>query len=168
MRFLALTLEITVLPPSGVLSSTLRLMLYTVLSLFSLRYWAIFPACGLGNLGAEKGVKAHGSTIQGLIVVAKLFAVKGPKGTYSKRCTSRADQSFINTYPKIYSSASEIFIGCPKVLDLHRKQANSSSMSSERQGENVGDDGCVGSRSICPWGRVMGVPDTMTEEARPW
>ncbi len=43
--------------------------------------------------------------------------------------------------------------------------ASSSSKSSACEGPNVGD--CAGPEN-CPFGRRIGVPDTMMEEARPW
>lgn len=52
-------------------------------------------------------------TTQGLMEVAKFLAVKGPRGTYSHFCTSRALQSFISTSPKSRSSASAIVRGRP-------------------------------------------------------
>lgn len=43
-------------------------------------------------LGAHwKGVRASIETTHGLIEVQKFLAVKGPSGTYSHACTSRAD-----------------------------------------------------------------------------
>lgn len=52
-------------------------------------------------------------TTQGLMEVAKFLAVKGPRGTYSHFCTSRALQSFISTSPKSRASASAIVSGRP-------------------------------------------------------
>ena len=37
------------------------------------------------------GANASIETTHGLIEVQKFFAVKGPRGTYSHACTSRAD-----------------------------------------------------------------------------
>jgi len=60
---------------------------------------------GVGSAGARanalqrNGFSASNVTIQGEIVVAKLFDRNGPSGWYSQACTSRADQSFSSTTP---------------------------------------------------------------------
>ena len=104
------------------------------------------------------------------MVVPKFLELKGPRGMYSQVWMSRADQSFIRTKPKMEESASwPIFIGVPISFPPIRKQPSSNSMSRFRQGANVGTGGAaVLSSIICPFGRRIGVPDTTTDEARPW
>ncbi len=54
------------------------------------------------QLSKTNGANASMGTTQGEMVVAKFFAKKGPRGTYSHFWMSRALQSFINTMPKMY------------------------------------------------------------------
>ena len=66
-------------------------------------------------------------TIQGEMVVAKLFARNGPSGWYSHCWTSRADQSFTRHNPKMWSFASSIGIRRPSSFPWPTKQPTSSS-----------------------------------------
>ena len=66
-------------------------------------------------------------TTQGLIVVAKFFALNGPSGWYSHFWTSRADQSFTMHRPKMWSSAAAIGIRRPIALPGPVKNPISSS-----------------------------------------
>jgi hypothetical protein len=78
--------------------------------------------------------KASIVTTHGEIVVPKFLAVKGPSGTYSHFCISRADQSFMITRPKIRSPALSMDIGSPTLFSSPpMKNAISSSMSSNLQ-----------------------------------
>ena len=114
------------------------------------------------------GSRASARTIHCEIVLPKFLELNGPNGTYSHACMSRALQSFSNTYPKTWDSASSIRIGSPILLGVQRKQPSSSSMSRRLLGENVGCLGeVVGSSRICPLGRRMGVPEITILEARP-
>ena len=61
----------------------------------------------LSSPRARNGSSAAASTTQALMLVPKFFELNGPSGTYSHACTSRADQSFSSTYPKIAERARE-------------------------------------------------------------
>ena len=115
------------------------------------------------------GSNASASTTHGLMVVPKFFALKGPSGTYSHAWMSLADQSFRSTNPNILSAASAIGIGSPILFARQTKAPSSSSMSRRRLGVKVGILGsAVGFSRIWPHGLRMGVPETTTDEARPW
>jgi hypothetical protein len=84
--------------------------------------------------------------------------------------THLALQSFMMTNPKMFSIASPV----PRLLPISLPfpptiAAISNSMSNARVGPKLGavlSDPGAGPRR--PLGRVMGVPDTTIEEARPW
>ena len=88
--------------------------------------------------GILKGSKASNVTIQGDIELAKFFAKKGPRGTYSHFCISRADQSLNKHIPKIYSSASSVEICSPKGLPSNVKKPISNSKSRSLHGPKTG------------------------------
>lgn len=102
-------------------------------------------------------------------MVPKFLPLNGPSGTYSQAWISRADQSFIKTNPNTLASACLLMeMGEPISLPLQMKHPSSSSMSRRLLAENVGTFGSAeGSRRIWPDGRVIGVPEITTEEARP-
>ena len=72
-------------------------------------------------------------------MLPKFFELNGPSGTYSHACTSRADQSFSSTYPKIADRARLAGTrGTPRGVEVQRKAPSSSSRSSFRVGANMG------------------------------
>src|SRR3990167_2579878 len=80
-----------------------------------------------------KACKASNVTIQGEMEEAKFLAKKGPSGTYSQVCISRADQSLNKHIPKIKSSASSVEMRSPKGFPSKVMNAISNSKSRLRQ-----------------------------------
>mmetsp|Transcript_4607 Transcript_4607/g.16489 ORF Transcript_4607/g.16489 Transcript_4607/m.16489 type:complete len:240 (+) Transcript_4607:253-972(+) len=131
----------------------------------SSRYGSTGGSCAMAS--HLKGSSAARVTIQGEMLVPKFFPLKGPKGTYSCFWMSRAVQSFIRVIPKMCLDAASIVIGSPRSLPWPTKKATSSSISTHSEGANIGALGSSG-WATWPQGRRIGVPETTTEEARPW
>mmetsp|Transcript_16519 Transcript_16519/g.56181 ORF Transcript_16519/g.56181 Transcript_16519/m.56181 type:complete len:234 (-) Transcript_16519:553-1254(-) len=132
----------------------------------SRRYSRGSGSCTPADVGARKGSSAAMGTTQGLMVVRKFFDPKGPSGTYSQRCTSRALQSFSSTMPKMWRSASSMATGRPRSEPMPTKKPTSSSKSRRAVGRCPGWSQPPG--STWPAGRVGPAGDARTEEARPW
>ena len=134
-------------------------------------------------------LRASMVTTQGEMEVPRFLAPKGPRGIYSHFWISLADQSFIRTIPKMCLSASWAVMESPMGGQLPpTKKAISSSKSIRRHGPNLGGSVSTGlfhqhifyyrhtfmmSKTnvrdlVCPFGLRTGVPETTTEEARPW
>mmetsp|Transcript_8503 Transcript_8503/g.20179 ORF Transcript_8503/g.20179 Transcript_8503/m.20179 type:complete len:227 (+) Transcript_8503:105-785(+) len=114
----------------------------------------------------RNGSSASSVTTHGEMVVAKFLPRNGPSGTYSHFWMSRADQSFMSTRPNMCCLASRMAIGWPSALPAPTTAAISSSKSTRTDGPNVG--GASGSSLSWPCGRTTSVPDTTTDDARPW
>ena len=76
----------------------------------------------------------------------KLLPRKGPSGTYSQACRSRADQSLSTTTPNTCRRKSRTPTGSPSSEGVPTTQPSSASMSSLRLGPKLGPDlvGCLG------------------------
>ncbi len=109
----------------------------------------------------RNGSSASNGTIHGEIEVAKFFDVKAVNSFCWK---SRADQSFNKTNPKIWSSALSTSISFPSSSLFPMTAANSTSKSSFWQRP----DTVLPLTRLWPFGRCTGVPETMTDDARPW
>ncbi len=116
-------------------------------------------------MGQRNGSSAARVTTHGLIEVANALAWNGPSGWYSHAWMSRADQSLSSTKPKIIRSASATVIGRPISEGVPTTAPISSSMSSRRQGPEVGAS--ASGALVWPSGRRTGVPEATTVEARP-
>ena len=102
----------------------------------------------------------------GEIEVANDLPRNGPSGTYSHAWMSRADQSLSPVTPKTWSARPANGTGAPSSDGAPTTKPSSASMSSRRDGPNVG---ALSSGALrCPLGRVTGVPETTTVPARPW
>src|SRR5690606_11302451 len=136
---------------------------------------ALFPVCckygnGLGSscngLAQRKGSKASMVTTQHEIDEPKFLAKKGPNGTYSQVCKSRADQSFNNTIPNMWFSASLTETLSPIILASAVIKAVSNSKSTLFDGPKTG---CVSPfGKVCPIGLFTGTPDGTMVELLPW
>src|SRR5690625_5972920 len=103
-------------------------------------------------------------TTHGEMEVPKVLALKGPKGTYSHCCISRADQSLSKTMTKIYSCASSTATGAPNPVSRPTINPICSSNSSRLQPEKTG--GCASGTLTWPLGRWISVQLTPPELAR--
>src|SRR6185369_6119610 len=99
----------------------------------------------------RKGSSASSVTIQGEMVEAKFLARKGPSGTYSQDCMSRALQSLNNTNPKIFSSVSLVVMCDPSFVSVQVMKATSNSKSNFCDGQKTGSSASGG--FTCPFGR---------------
>src|SRR5690606_4230619 len=105
-------------------------------------------------------------TTQHEIDEPKFLAKKGPNGTYSQVCKSRADQSFNNTIPNMWFSASLTETLSPIILASAVIKAVSNSKSTLFDGPKTG---CVSPfGKVCPIGLFTGTPDGTMVELLPW
>ena len=108
--------------------------------------------------------KAESGTTHGEIEVRNDLPRKGPSGTYSHACRSRADQSFSRQTPNTCSGKAPT--GTGRSDGAPTTKPSSASRSSRVDGPNVGTSLPASRR--CPDGRTTGVPETATVPARPW